>query len=104
MSISKREIAEKMLIGSMILDSKSIIKMKSRISKADFSTDTNKQIYTIIMQLHKKHKKIDLVTVRTEMKKIERLRGSRYIDYLVRCVECVNPIFNIISLCRYLRG
>jgi replicative DNA helicase len=51
------------LLGSLLIDRDSVIKVSDLISRADFYDDNHGVIYEAILELYKKNKPIDLVTV-----------------------------------------
>ncbi len=55
--------SERSLLGSLLIDRDSVIKVSDIVSRSDFYDDNHGIIYEAILDLYKKNKPIDLVTV-----------------------------------------
>jgi replicative DNA helicase len=51
------------LLGSLLIDRDSVIKISDLVSRGDFYDDNHGVIYEAILELYKKNRPIDLVTV-----------------------------------------
>ena len=66
--------AETSLLGSLIIDSESFVKIADLIKPEDFFSEQHRIIFTAMKTLHEKHSPIDVLTLS------EQLKGSRNLD------------------------
>lgn len=87
--------AERMVIGSILLNSDSIYKIIDLIVASDFYAEKNKQIYQSFLTLINKKTKIDIITLKEEIK-IEE-------SYLVNCANSVATASNIVEYAKIVK-
>ena len=82
--------AEQSLLGSLLIDKESIVRISEIISSSDFyRSDQHAPIYGAIQALYEKREPIDLITVTEELKKndmYDKVGGSAYLTTLVNIV------------------
>ncbi|MFH1790043.1 MAG: replicative DNA helicase [bacterium] len=81
--------AEKSLIGSILLDKDSMIKVGDVVSSEDFYKKAHEVIYTVVVELYEKNEPIDLLTVSNrlaEKSQLEQAGGQQYIASLANAV------------------
>lgn len=81
--------AEQSVLGSILLDKKSIVKIADILKPDDFYRDTHKIIYQTMLQLFEKGEPIDIMTVSNyleEKKQLEKVGGSSYLTELINSV------------------
>ena len=77
--------AEQSVLGSILLDKDLIIVVIDIVSKEDFYSDQNAEIYDSMLTLFKNSEPIDLITIVTELRKrslLEKVGGIPYITSL----------------------
>lgn len=87
--------AEMSVLGCLMLDKDSIIKVADIISPEDFYDSRNKEIYKAIISLFEKNTSIDILTVTNlleERKLLEQVGGSSYLTSLVNAVPSAGNI------------
>jgi len=88
--------AERSLLGSILIDPESMIKVSDLLTPADFYADVNGQIFGAMLELHTKHKPIDLITlsdVLEEKKILEEMGGVSTLGELATEVPSASHIF-----------
>ena len=81
--------AESSLLGSILLDSDSLVNIADIVTADDFYDERHHHIYTAIMQLYDKRRPIDVLTVSNRLKDesvLELAGGSSYLTELVNGV------------------
>jgi len=81
--------AEASLLGSILLDSESLINIADIVSAEDFYDERHGHTYAAIMQLYDRHRPIDVLTVSNRLKEESLLKeagGSAYLTELVNGV------------------
>lgn len=68
--------SERSLLGSLLIDREGVIKIADILSKDDFYEDNHGIIYTSILELYRKNRPIDIVTVS------ETLSASNHLDLI----------------------
>jgi replicative DNA helicase len=81
--------AEAAVLGSMILDRECIGQVVQHISSDDLYRPEHQQIFNALISLYEKNSHIDLVLLRDELKKQNRLKSVGGVDYLVKVAEAV---------------
>ena len=61
--------AEESVLGSILIEPKSIIKIADMLSPEDFFSESNGRLYAAISDLFQDQKPVDLITVSAELKK-----------------------------------
>ncbi|MBI4656776.1 MAG: replicative DNA helicase [Elusimicrobia bacterium] len=82
--------AEMAVLGAMLIDKDSIQTVSEIISPAHFYEDVNRKIYQAILELDKKGRPVDIVTLVEELKKQERLEDMGGQKYLADLIEKVS--------------
>ena len=88
--------AEQSVIGSILIDKDSIIKIADLLNPDDFYYGTHKIIYEAIVDLYNRHDPIDLLTVANlleERKQIDTIGGPAYLAELTSIVPTSTHIF-----------
>ncbi|MCL5004038.1 MAG: replicative DNA helicase [Patescibacteria group bacterium] len=78
--------AEESVLGALLIDKDSIIRVAALLSPAHFYRDANGEIYAAILSLYERREPADLVTVPNELskkKKLESVGGLTYLSSLV---------------------
>jgi replicative DNA helicase len=81
--------AEKSVLGSILLDQKSLIKVSDLIIKEDFYDQKHSIIYNAILALFEKRSPIDILTLSSyldDKKELEIIGGRSYISELINSV------------------
>jgi len=65
--------SERSLLGSLLIDKEGVIKIADIISAMDFYDDNHGSIYTVILELYRKNRPIDIVTVSEALTSIGQL-------------------------------
>lgn len=88
--------AEQSVLGSILIDSDSIIKVIDVVSVEDFYFDTHKMIFGAMTDLHNRHDPIDLLTLSNlleERRQLEVIGGPVYLAELTSSVPTATHIF-----------
>src|SRR3989344_3358798 len=81
--------AEASLLGSLIIDSDSFVKIADQISAEDFYNDQQRLIFTAMRSLHDKRSPIDILTLSEQLKssgELDRIGGASYLTELTNFV------------------
>lgn len=73
--------SEEAVIGSILIDQDQIIKISAFLSEDDFYSESHKEMFKYILELHEDRKPIDLVTVS------EKLKENKKLDYVGGCAR-----------------
>ena len=87
--------AEASLLGAILIDSDSVIKIADIISAADFYDPRHQKIYEAIDQLYNKQYAIDVLTITDQVKNngnIDAVGGASYITELTNYVPTASHI------------
>ena len=87
--------AEAAALGSMILDRECIGQVVEQIDADAFSIPEHQYIFEAIIGLYEANSKIDLVLLRDELTRRDRLKAAGGVDYLVRVAESVPTAANV---------
>lgn len=88
--------AEQSVLGSILIDKDSIIKIVDLITSDDFYYDTHKMIYEAMVDLYNRHDPIDLLTLANlleERKQIDTVGGPAYLAELTSVVPTATHVF-----------
>jgi replicative DNA helicase len=91
------EEAEKALLGSVLLDKESLIKVSDLIISEDFYFEKHKIIWEVIIEHYNNHQPIDLLTVSNSLKEkkiLEKIGGMSYLGELSTAVPSSSHIFS----------
>ena len=81
--------AEKSLLGSILLDSDTLVRIGDVLVAEDFYEERHQQIYETILDLYEKRRPIDVLTISNRLKELnflETVGGSAYLTELVNGV------------------
>lgn len=95
--------AEMSVLGCLMLDKDSIIRVADLIIADDFYDNKHRTIYEAILELFEKNTSIDVLTVSNileEKKQLEHVGGSSYLTTLVNTVPTAAHIVNYASIIR----
>ncbi|OQB08675.1 MAG: Replicative DNA helicase [Parcubacteria group bacterium ADurb.Bin216] len=81
--------AEKGLLGSLMLDKDSIIKVADVLRPEDFYKTAHRNIYKSIEDLFTQGEPIDLISVSSKLKEREELESIGGVAYLTELINCV---------------
>ena len=88
-------IAEKSLLGAILLDDKSFPEILERIKTGDFYEGRHNLIYKAMTTLYQQHKPIDLLTLTAELrveKNLKKVGGSPYLTELTNFVPTASHV------------
>lgn len=88
--------AEQSVLGSILIDKDSMIKVSDLIIPDDFYYDSHKMIYGAMLDLHNRHDPIDLLTLANlleERKQIGTVGGPAYLAELTSSVPTATHVF-----------
>lgn len=95
--------AEMSLLGSILLDKDSMIKIADIIDADDFYKPANKKIFETMQELYSKNEPIDVLTLNNrleEKKNIEEIGGQSYIVSLSNAVPTATHILEYANIVR----
>ncbi|HUA13367.1 MAG TPA: replicative DNA helicase [Candidatus Sulfotelmatobacter sp.] len=84
--------AEASLLGALIIDSESIVKIADRIKPSDFYDKKNERIYEAILSLYEHHQAVDVLTLSDQLKNsgyLDSIGGPAYLTELTNFVPSV---------------
>ncbi len=88
--------AERSVLGSVLIDPESIIKIADMLSPSDFYSEIHAKIYEAMFDLYTKHKPIDLITLvdlLSEKKLLDEIGGPVTVGELTTAVPSASHIF-----------
>ncbi len=88
--------AEQSVLGSVLIDKESIIKIVDLIESTDFYYDSHKLIYEAMIDLYSRHDPIDLLTLANlleERKILDSIGGPAYLAELTSSVPTATHVF-----------
>ena len=88
--------AEKSLLGSILIDANSFIKVGDQIQSEDFYLDVHRIIFTVMVELFSRHQPIDVLTLSNRLEELERLQSIGGRSYLVELGNSVSSSSHII--------
>ena len=89
--------AEKGVLGSLMIDKTSILKVVDFLSSGDFYRKNHQEIYQACFDLFKKNEPIDVLSVSNrlkEKKKLEEIGGSSYLTELINSIPTSHHALN----------
>ena len=95
--------AEQSLLGCLMIDSQSIIKVVDLVKSDDFYKNNHKKIYEAIVDLFNKSESIDILSVSNrlkEKKELENIGGAAYLTSLVNMVPTASHILEYARIVR----
>ncbi|MBI4126092.1 MAG: replicative DNA helicase [Deltaproteobacteria bacterium] len=95
--------AEQSVLGAMLLDNDAIHRVAELLEPVDFYRDTHRRIYQAILNLYQKNEAVDLVTVTSELKRLNELEQIGGANYLSQLVDTVPTTANAGSYSKLIR-
>ncbi len=89
------EEAEISVLGSIMLEKDTIIKIADTLSEEDFYSDAHRIIYANMLGLFEKHQPIDIITLSSRLsdnKMLEQIGGAAYLSVLVNSVPSASNV------------
>ncbi len=102
--LPQAEDAEKSVLGSILLEPESLLKIADFLQTDDFYYEHNRMIYSVCLELFLKSSPIDLVTVSLELesqKKLEKTGGSNYLAELQNLLPITSHIYKYAEIVRH---
>jgi replicative DNA helicase len=87
--------AEQSVLGSLLIDSDSLMKVAGTLFAEDFYTPAHSQIYATIIDLHEKHQPVDVMSVTNRLKERDLLTnvgGAGYIADLTNKITTASHV------------
>ncbi len=81
--------AEQSLLGSLLIDKDSVVKVADRVSQEDFYRDSHSHIYEAMLQLFERHDPIDILSLGNRLEEqglLQRVGGRAYLVELSNIV------------------
>lgn len=88
--------SERSLLGSLLIDKEGVIKVADLIAQGDFYDDNHGIIYATILELYRKNRPIDIVTVSeslTALGQLDLVGGNAYLADLTIAVPTSAHVF-----------
>jgi len=95
--------AERMVLGSILLNPNAFITAASGLTADDFALDKHKRIFQRMLDLHNRQEKIDRVTVANELMRRGELESVDGLTYLSSLDEGLPEIYNLESYVAIVR-
>ena len=95
--------AERLILGSVLLNADRFIEIAGLISHEDFSLEKHRRIYTRMFELHERGEKIDRITVAEELMRHNELESVDGLSYLVSLDDGMPHIANLESYVKIVR-
>jgi replicative DNA helicase len=95
--------AEQSLLGSLMLDKESIVKVVDMIKAEDFYRGVHQDIYQVMSDLYEKSEPIDIISVSAKLKernKLENIGGAAYLTSLINTVPTATHVYNYARIVR----
>lgn len=95
--------AEKSVLGALMLDKNSIIKVADLINSEDFYQPNHSKIFETIIELFSKNEPIDILSVTNKLKnkdELSNIGGSSYLGELINSVPTASHIAHYAKLIR----
>lgn len=87
--------AEQAVLGAILIDKSAIIRVTDYLLPPDFYSPAHEKIYENMLELHEKHKPVDLLSLTNHLKEKELLKevgGSSYLAELVNQVPTASQL------------
>lgn len=95
--------AERMVLGSVLLNDVTFISVASSLAVDDFSLEKHRKIYQRMLDLHAREEKIDRVTLANELMRHAELEAVDGLSYLVSLDEGLPEVHNLESYIQIVR-
>jgi replicative DNA helicase len=96
--------AEKSVLGSLLIDKDSIVKVVEFLRPSHFYKEAHEKIFQAVMTLYEKREPADLITVPAELKKNGDLDFMGGVTYLTELVNSVPTAANIEAYAKLIRN
>jgi len=96
--------AEQSVIWSILIDKDSFITIWDMLKPEDFYSDVNSTIFSVIFDLYKLNKPIDLITVKEKLDDKKYLEKIGWITYLTELTEIVPTTSNIYEYAQIVKN
>lgn len=94
--------AEKSVLGALLIDKDSIVKVVEFLRSKHFYKPTHTHIYNAILNLYEKREPADLITVSEELKRSKLLEDAGGVSYLTELISYVPTAANIESYAKII--
>ena len=95
--------AERMVLGSVLLNDMAFISVASALTTDDFSIEKHRKIFQRMLDLHNREEKIDRVTLANELMRRGELEAVDGLSYLVSLDEGLPELYNLESYVQIVR-
>jgi replicative DNA helicase len=95
--------AEKSLLGSLMIDPESILKVVDFLVEKDFYKDKHQKIYQAMLDIFQKSDPIDLLNVSSRLKEKKQLENIGGIAYLTELVNSVPTASHVLSYAKIVQ-
>ncbi len=95
--------AEKMILGSILLDGERFLDVAATVAQDDFALDKHRRIFARMMDLQEREEKIDRVTVTNELHRRNELESVDGMGYLVSLDDGLPHIRNLSSYVKIVK-
>ncbi|MDP2091322.1 MAG: replicative DNA helicase [Candidatus Gracilibacteria bacterium] len=96
--------AEQSVLGSILIDKDCFITIGDMLKADDFYNDANSTIFSVIFDLYKQNKPIDLITVKEKLDDKQFLDKIGGITYLIELTEIVPTTANIFEYAQIVKN
>lgn len=96
--------AEYSVLGSLLLDPESLMKVSDFLQESDFYSQIHRDIYSVICGLSADRKPIDLITVPEELKKKDLLEKSGGLEFLTKLMTTVPSAVNVLEYAQIVKS
>ncbi len=96
--------AEKSVLGALLIDKDSIVKVVEFLKPSHFYRDAHEKIFQAILNLYEKREPADLVTVPSELKRIGEIENIGGVSYLTDLVNSVPTAANIEAYAKLIKN
>ena len=96
--------AEQSLLGCLMLDKESIIKVVDSIRSEDFYKSIHQDIYQAMVDLYSRSEPIDILSISARLKELNRLEdigGATYLTSLINTVPTATHVTNYAKIVRH---
>ncbi len=95
--------AEKSVLGALLIDKNSIVRIVDNLKPHHFYKDAHANVFQAILNLYERREPADLVTVPSELRKLNVLEKSGGVSYLTELVNSVPTAANIETYARIIK-
>jgi len=96
--------AERMVLGSVLLNDEKFVAVAAGLAPDDFSLDKHRRIYQRMLEIQARGERIDHVTVANELMRYSELESVDGLSYIVSLEDGLPEIFNIESYVQIVRS